>query len=324
MALATIAEAHFLDAKGFVRQYREHLSDFSTWAMRAHAAEWLVFPENVGAHLSLDEVAISQGELYTVLTNKARHGKHGALVAIVKGTRAEIVNKVLHRIPQSIRETVQTVTRDLDASMAQIATTCFSQAQQIEDRFHVQQLVSEALQEIRVALRKEAITEQNTQVKAARERRGGYQAPRYENGDTKKSLLARSRYLLFKARSKWTASQQERGTILFREYPVLQKAYNLTMMFRGVYEYCKTQGQAREKLQEWYNKLETSIEILPAFEPPIQTIKLHEATILNYFDGRRTNAAAESFNAKIKNFRALQRGVREVPFFLYRLAKIYG
>jgi hypothetical protein len=64
--LATIAEAHCLDAKGFVRHDREQLSDFPTWEARAHAAEWLVFPANVGAHLSLDEVAISQGELYPV------------------------------------------------------------------------------------------------------------------------------------------------------------------------------------------------------------------------------------------------------------------
>ena len=151
--MATIAEAHCLDAKGFVRQYCEHLSDFPTWEARTHAAEWLVFPENVGRHLSLDEVAISQGELYTVLTNKARHGRHGALVAIVKGTKTEGVSEAFRRIPGTIRETVQTVTRDLDASMVQIATACFPNAQQIEDRFHVQQLVSAALQEIRVALR---------------------------------------------------------------------------------------------------------------------------------------------------------------------------
>ncbi len=60
LALATIAEAQFLDAKGFVRQYREHLSDFPTWEARLHAAEWLVFSENVGRHLSLEKVAISQ------------------------------------------------------------------------------------------------------------------------------------------------------------------------------------------------------------------------------------------------------------------------
>ena len=42
---------------------------------------------------------------------------------------------------------------------------------------------------------------------------------RYENGDTRKELLARSRYLLFKSREKWTLSQSKRAEFLFREYP---------------------------------------------------------------------------------------------------------
>jgi transposase len=71
--------------------------------------------------------------------------------------------------------------------MAQIATTGFPNAQQSEDRFHVQQLVSAALEEIRVALRKTAITADHAQGKAARERGSRYQAPRYENGDTSKA-----------------------------------------------------------------------------------------------------------------------------------------
>ncbi|MAC95733.1 MAG: DDE transposase, partial [Flavobacteriales bacterium] len=33
---------------------------------------------------------------------------------------------------------------------------------------------------------------------------------------------------------------------------------------------------------------------------------------------------AESFNAKIKAFRARFRGVKNVEFFLFRLTKIYG
>ncbi|WP_317196180.1 transposase [Phocaeicola vulgatus] len=37
-----------------------------------------------------------------------------------------------------------------------------------------------------------------------------------------------------------------------------------------------------------------------------------------------TNAEAESFNAKIKAFRAQFRGVRDRAFFLYRLAKLYA
>ncbi|MBU2949173.1 transposase, partial [Tamlana agarivorans] len=46
--------------------------------------------------------------------------------------------------------------------------------------------------------------------------------------------------------------------------------------------------------------------------------------ILNYFNNRSTNASAESFNAKIKEFRAMFRGVRDIPFFLFRLTKLYA
>ena len=65
---------------------------------------------------------------------------------------------------------------------------------------------------------------------------------------------------------------------------MLQKAYNLSMMFRGIYEYCETKGHAHEKLQAWYHKLETSIEVLPSFETPMQTVQLHEALILENLD----------------------------------------
>ncbi|MBI9054158.1 MAG: transposase [Bacteroidales bacterium] len=50
----------------------------------------------------------------------------------------------------------------------------------------------------------------------------------------------------------------------------------------------------------------------------------HYRGILNYFDNRSTNASAESFNAKLKAFRATLRGVKDIRFFLYRVAKIYA
>ncbi|WP_456238154.1 transposase [Mucilaginibacter oryzae] len=44
----------------------------------------------------------------------------------------------------------------------------------------------------------------------------------------------------------------------------------------------------------------------------------------NFFDNRSTNASPESFNAKIKAFRATSRGVRHITFFLFRLANMYA
>ncbi|MEG1765223.1 MAG: transposase [Muribaculaceae bacterium] len=44
--------------------------------------------------------------------------------------------------------------------------------------------------------------------------------------------------------------------------------------------------------------------------------------MLNYFRRRATNASAESFNAKIKMFRAQLRGVSDHAFFIFRLTKL--
>ena len=94
------------------------------------------------------------------------------------------------------------------------------------------------------------------------------------------------------------------------------------MMFRSWYERHMNIKEAREDLQRWYKKVEE--ENIEPFLVAAETIKAYEETILNYFNHRSTNAAAESFNAKLKGFRTLVRGVRDVKFFLFRVSKLYG
>ena len=50
----------------------------------------------------------------------------------------------------------------------------------------------------------------------------------------------------------------------------------------------------------------------------------HYDEILNFYNHRSSNAMAESFNAKIKLFRANLRGVADKKFFLFRIAKLYA
>ena len=313
-----------MHTKDFVRLYRENLSDFRSWKEADHADRWLIFPENMGEHLSIDEVAISNGELYTIVTNKDLHGKKGCLVAIIEGTKAEIVSAAINKIPLELRMSVKTITRDLADTMTRICTISFPNAQQIDDRFHVQQLVTEALQEIRIELRKEAIKQYNANLKEARERGETYKPHRHENGDTQKELLARGRYILFKSSENWTERQKERAAIMFREFPKLHEAYRISMHFRGIYHHAKSVTDGRRRLRRWYKSVNKRLRHLPNFETPMQTIKLHENTIVNYFHDRKTNASAESFNSKVKNFRSLQRGVRDIKFFMFRLSKLYG
>ncbi|KAA6312244.1 hypothetical protein EZS27_036789 [termite gut metagenome] len=67
------------------RHYKAHLSDYSDWDQKSHAQDRLLFPQNMGTQLSIDETSLSDGELYTIVTNKAAKGRKGAIVLIVGG-----------------------------------------------------------------------------------------------------------------------------------------------------------------------------------------------------------------------------------------------
>src|SRR3989339_1473087 len=100
-SLTSIAKSQRIPAKEFEKQYKEHLSGFKDWDQKDHAEQWMIFPQNIGKRLSLDEVDISNGELYTVLTNKEFHGRKKALVAMIKGTKSAEVALILAKIPQA-------------------------------------------------------------------------------------------------------------------------------------------------------------------------------------------------------------------------------
>jgi transposase len=89
-----------------------------------------------------------------------------------------------------------------------------------------------------------------------------------------------------------------------------------------IYHSTKDKGVAFTRLARWYERVEKAG--FKSFNTIARSIQNHYISILNYFDNRSTNASAESFNAKIKSFRAQFRGVRNVSFFLFRLTKIYG
>ncbi len=311
-----------MNGKLLEEQYAVHLSDYSTWDQLDHAENYIVFPENIGPYLTIDETSLSQGELYTVITNKEGRGRKGTLVAMIKGVDSERVKSILHRkISLEKRRQVKEVTLDMAANMEQIVRKTFTRATLVTDRFHVQKLAYDALQQMRIEYRWEAIEQENNEIELGKQVGQTYKPHILDNGDTPKQLLARSRYLLFKRKDTWTPSQIYRAEILFDRYPRLEQAYNLAQNLGYIYS-IKDKGVAYTKLAQWYNRVE---ELgFKSFNTISRTIQNHYETILNYFEKRSTNAAAESFNAKIKALRAQFRGVKRVSFFLYRLSKIYA
>lgn len=318
----SLGRYYHIDGDQLERHYKEHLSHCREWYQRGHADKWLLFSENMGTHLSIDETSLSNGELYTILINKAAKGRKGAIIAIVEGARAEDVMEVLDKLPEESLEAVEEVTLDMSESMRKIVRHCFPKASRVIDRFHVQRLAFDALQEMRIAHRWDAINEETDAKENAKLDGRDYIPVFFENGDTRKQLLARSRFLLFKSPEKWSESQKARAKILFNEYPDLKQGYSLTHSLRMIYNKNSIKPGARLSLAKWYNKVVESE--FKSFNTIAATVYEHHDEILNFFVNRSTNASAESFNAKIKAFRASLRGVVDIKFFLFRLTNIYA
>ena len=311
-----------VDGKKLSSWYKYFLSRYQGWEQLHHASEYVLFKENLGERLSMDETSLSQGELYTIITNKSAHGGKGSLVAMIKGTKSEDVIYYLNHLPRTKRLKVKEITIDLSPSMRLIAKQAFPNATIVSDRFHVQKLMNEAVSDLRVDFRWQAIDQENKEIALAKELGRKFISHTFENGDTRRQLLARSRHVVMKHHSRWTDSQKRRARILFREYPAIEEAYNVSMKLTDIFNTKCNKAVALTKLARWYDEVERLN--CKFFNSVIQTMQNNYATIVNYFENRSTNASAESFNAKVKAFRSQFRGISDIPFFIFRLATLFA
>lgn len=334
VSIPTLAARYGLNGQTLRRQYKEKISGYRSWDQLEHADQYILYPGNLGPDMSLDETCLSNGDVYTILTNKAAHGGKGALAAMIRGVATDAVSAVLKKIPLRQRIKVRTVTTDLSSAMMLTVRTVFPGATLVNDRFHVQQLISEAVDQLRIRHRWEVLDAENRAIKEHRARRkaaktktereliGQWEPERMENGETLPQIMARSRHIVLKHQSKWNEQQKERAKILFRKFPDLEKAYGLFLRLVDIFNEKTIPAVARLNLARWYNQVEAFGN--NEFNKVLETFENHNTTIINYFEQRLTNASAESFNAKIKAFRTQFRGVGDIKFFMFRLAKLYA
>lgn len=307
----------------------------------------------MGERLSIDESCL-QDDLFTILSNKAGHGRQGTVIAMVRGTKASDVIEVLAQMPLEDRLKVKEVTMDLSESMRSIVEAVFPNARITLDCFHILKRCLDAVEELRLRYKRDAQAEtrrlerrfkarlkrnaahrrwyRKTHPKKYKGKRRGpkpkrrneqFRPPVLANGDTLVELLTRSKHALTQTHDKWSERQQARMKLLFTLYPKLKEAYDNVNKLRSIFRSKSLDREsARKKLHEWYQLIAdcTIREIKSARD----AIKSREENVLNYFIDRSTNASAESFNSKLKGFRAQLRGVSDLPFFMYRICTIFG
>lgn len=327
-----------IDGGTLEHAYKYKWSDFTEWGQRYHADDWVLLPDNLGERLSIDESCL-QDDLFTILSNKAGHGRQGTVIAMVRGTKASDVIAVLSQMPLEERLKVKEVTMDLSESMRSIIEAVFPNARITLDCFHILKRCLDAVEELRLRYKRDAQAETKRQGrqfrakikrnaalrKKRRKKRGKktykgkvrgpkpkhrnakFHPPVLENGDTLVELLTRSKHALTQTHEKWSERQKARMRLLFTLYPKLKEAYDNINKLRAIFRSKSLDREsAKGKLHEWYQLIADST--IREIKSARDAIKSREDNVLNYFIDRSTNASAESFNSKLKAFRAQLRG----------------
>ena len=284
---------------------------------------YVSYPENCGEYLSIDETALSSDELFTIITNKEAHGGPGTLVAMLYGTKVSDITAVLEEsIPAWRRLRVKEITCDLSSAMMEAVRESFPQADIVNDRFHVQQLFNEAMDELRIEIRHKARQEEAQLQEMCKEKGVDFVPLKYRNGETLPQILLRTKQALMISQDKWKPQQKTRMEILFENFPIMRQAYVVMQKLRWIFNQKVNHLKGGALLMNWYNDVEALGKT--SFNTVVRTFKNNYRTITNYFKRRSTNASAESFNAKIKMFRVQLRGVSDPLFFIFRLVNLFA
>lgn len=278
--------------------------DFETGEILKPKTVYIAKEENVGPNMCIDDKEINHKSI-TIMSNQDT----GKIAFVMDSVKSIELQKGIVFLGESIKK-IKNISCDMAPSYLKFCNTILPSALIIIDKFHVMKYVYDAVQSVRMEIRKE-IFEQMPKGKRQKKDEGLL---------SELELLKKSRIPLSRSKSLWNEDQLEIMKALFENYPKLEKAYQLAQDFKQWYNKSnatKSRLKQEKELFLWYDKVEKSE--IKAFEQCVKMIEKHEENIINYFYEAQTNAKAERLNGKIERFLSNNYGVRDLDFSMYRI-----
>jgi transposase len=221
-------------------------------------------------HIGIDELSYRRHHEYvTVVIDHVAE----RVVWVHTGKNAETLGEFFKDLGAERCKQLEAVTIDMSAAYLKAVTEASPQAKVIFDRFHVQRLAHDALDEVRRA--------------QVRETKGS------EEG----RALKRTRFILHKNPWNMTSIESQRLSLLQQVNKPIYRAYMLKESLAGILD-GRQVNVAREKLTEWIGWAERSR--LDPFKKLAGTIKAHLEGIVAYVQTKLSNARTEGMNGKIR------------------------
>jgi transposase len=236
--------------------------------------------------IGVDELSYRRHHKYLTLVTDQLTGK---VVWIAEGKSSETLGAFFQQLGAEGRAQIEAVTTDLSAAFIKAVTDAVPHAKLIFDRFHVQKLVHEALDEVRRELTREQSTDED------------------------KKAIKGTRWVVQK--HPWNLSEFESAKLseLQRSNGPLYKAYLLKEAILAIFDR-RQPGVAKRKLDEWLDWASRSR--LKPFVRVGKTIRKHMEGILEYVRTRLSNGLIEGINRKARTITARAYGFQDASSFM--------
>jgi transposase len=188
---------------------------------------------------------------------------------------------------------IDVATVDMNAGYKYAVNELVPDAFVVIDKFHVVKYAQEALDDIRIQIKKGL--------------------PKDE-----RRFLTRDRWVLQSNKEDLQWKDIERRMEWFKRYPLLEKAYWLKEGIRDVYLQSKDKQEALERFKKWESEIPSEFK---EFKEIRKTFNNNKKEIFNYFDKPFTNAYTESMNNIIKSVEKAGKGY---TFDVLRAKVLYG
>lgn len=218
--------------------------------------------------LGIDEKAFAKGQSYVTLLYDL---DNSTVEAISDGNDTQSGLECFAELTDGQRDSVEAVAMDMSSAYVKAAGGSVPAAQVVHDRFHVMQLATKAVDQIR---------------------RGEHRELK-KNGDDR---LSKTKYVWLKSAENLTEKQQARFEQAYTLSLKTGKAWGYKELLRDLWNH-DTPAEATAYFRDWYKRvIHTRLEPIKRVA---RSIKERLDNVVSYCTHSITNAVAEGINSKI-------------------------
>ena len=242
--------------------------------------------------ICIDETSFKRGQSYVTVISDAIARR---VIDVEDGRDSKTVEKFSYKLEEKGGkcENIHTFVSDMSAAFIGGKELCFPNARMIIDKFHVKQLMLNAMDEVR----------------------------RAEQGKAVSNKRNAGKKLLMIPEERQNEQQREAVALLSKKYPKTGRAFRMVQGLDEMYR-CNHPSEAEKifnRLTSWLKRSR-----LEPMKKVADTLRKHKKSILGYFFARVTNAVAEGINSIIQSAKRRARGYRTLESYKCMIYLVAG